>query len=145
MTETLRARMLAAGHDDETIELTAANPALCAMLAQFYGLEEGGRGEEVTAVVGLSPTEEIDTAVATTDRASDAERVSRAAQELFGGFTRTQVRRVLAVCRYRRVPVEALLRTMHRLRAESWAKGWVRTRDAAECLAPEDVSLPLAC
>lgn len=155
MAEKLRARMIAAGHDATTIELAAANPRLCAMLAQFYGLEEGGRGEEVTAVVNSSSLEKIETAVEqspsddtqldTPAPATDAQMVFEAAQALFGGFTASQVRRLLAVCRYRRVSVDVLLQTMRQLRAKSWARGWVRTRDAAERLSPTGVCRPLAC
>lgn len=135
MTDKLRARMVAAGHDQETIALTAANPAMCALLVAFYCLEEGGRGEEVTAVVDIL-SQDTDNRGKSTP-ASDAKRVYLAAKELFGGFTRSQVDRLLAVCRYKGILTDDLIHTMYELRAQSWARGWVRTRDAIEgrCLA----------
>jgi hypothetical protein len=137
MTQFLHECLTNAGYDTETIAAIAASPAMCATLAEYYELraahvEEGGRGVEVTAVV--------DTRSHNTDNrgkstfTSDAKRVYQTAKELFGGFTRSQVARLLAVCRYKHVAIDRLISLMYALRAQSWARGWIRTREAVAAL-----------
>lgn len=139
MTQFLHECLTNAGYDTETIAAIAASPAMCATLAEYYELraahvEEGGRGVEVRGYTAVMSVQRVRDNRGKSTFSSDAKRVYQTAKELFGGFTRSQVARLLAVCRYKHVAIDRLISLMYALRAQSWARGWIRTREAVAAL-----------
>jgi len=103
-------------------------------LAEFYALrsaiEEGGRGEKSAVLI-----QQTKTAIDNRGSESVFTEILNLSHALFGGFTPSQVRRLLAVCKYHNIPLESLKALMFELRRQSWARGWVRTRDSIERMA----------
>jgi hypothetical protein len=75
----------------------------------------------------LRANTKIKTAV---DSKSEYDRVKNLSYTLFGGFGPGQIRYLL-----RFADAETIAQTMYRLRDESWARGWLRTRSAILSLA----------
>lgn len=122
MTLMLRYALLSLGYTVEAVNRVAAVMALKASKGE--PMEGDTAGYQSPSKLNTSP------------RLDDPqERITNLSHALFGGFTPTQVRRLLAMCRYRGVSVDRLELLMHELRRQSWARGWCRVRDTVEALA----------
>jgi hypothetical protein len=115
MTQTLRVAMLDAGYTEAYINTVAeylAHKYQTAVKNAFKAYKQQ-RQLQKTAVYN-----------------TEYKRVSDTAYTLFGGFGQGQVRWLL-----RFADAETICGIMFRLRSESWARGWLRTKAEVEALA----------
>ena len=133
MSQELRAKLVAAGLSE------SAMATVMAVLTEYYTLrEQAAKGEPTEGDKNrgfrssIKSDREIKPRLYTP--VTPFERVFNLAKDLFGGFTPSQVNRLLKVCRYKGVSVDSLVALMLQLRQENWKYGWIRTRDAVEAL-----------
>lgn len=84
---------------------------------------QGGKGGTAVSITSTKSTKRLNTTTAVVS-STDHEIIRDLAYTLFGGFGPGQIRYLL-----RFADAKTIVSVMYQLRRESWARGWVRTRD----------------